>query len=98
MIIPDDGDADLLTVLSRLSSSYAELAGAFATLLSLPLTLASKRIALSSAPGNSCEWRNVGKNNRDAYLGCSHSVVAQNVPRASTGSELKSDNIARGLS
>jgi hypothetical protein len=39
MIIPKDGDADLLTVLSRLSSDYAKLAGVFTPLSSPPVTL-----------------------------------------------------------
>ena len=55
MIIPADGDADLLTVLSRLSRCYAKLAGAFIPVSSLRLRVSSNEVALSSAFGNSCE-------------------------------------------
>jgi hypothetical protein len=55
MIIPDAGDADLLTVLSRLSSCYTKLAGAFTPVSSLPLTLPSNELAVFSAFGNSLE-------------------------------------------
>lgn len=55
MIIPFDENADLLTVLSRLSSCYVKLAAASSPLLSVPLTLSRVGVALSSALGNSCE-------------------------------------------
>jgi hypothetical protein len=55
MIVPDAGDADLLTVLSRLSSCYAKLAAVFTPLSSPPFTLSAKGLAVSSAFGNSCE-------------------------------------------
>ena len=55
MIIPFNEDADLLTVLSRLSSCYVKLAARSSPLLTVPLTLSSIGIALSSALGDSCE-------------------------------------------
>ena len=55
MIISDAGDADILTVLSRLSSCYAKLVGVFTPVSSLPLTLPSNERAVSSAFGNSSE-------------------------------------------
>jgi hypothetical protein len=55
MIIPEDGDADLLTVLSRLSSCHAKLAGTSTPLSSLSVGLSSNGLSLSSAFGNSCE-------------------------------------------
>jgi hypothetical protein len=54
MIGPGDGDADLFTVLSRLASCYAKLAGVSIPLLSLPPAFSRNAIALSSAFGNSC--------------------------------------------
>ena len=55
MIVTNGEDADLLTVLSRLSSCYAKFAGAFTPLASLSLTLPGNELAVSSAFGNSSE-------------------------------------------
>ena len=56
MIITVDGDADLLRVLSRLSTCYAKFkAAASGDLSYAPLTTLNSRVALSSALGNSCE-------------------------------------------
>lgn len=49
MTIPDDGDTDLFTVLSRPSNCYAELEGGSTPLSNLPLALSSKGISLPSA-------------------------------------------------
>lgn len=55
MIISDAGDADLITVLSRLSSCYTKSAGVLSRVPILPLTLPSNELAVSSALGNSSE-------------------------------------------
>ena len=55
MIVTNAEDADMLTVLSRLSGRYAKLAGVFTPLASLSLTLPHNELAVSSAFGNSSE-------------------------------------------
>jgi len=50
-----DGEADLFTVLSRLSGSYAKLAGVPMPLANIPLRFSGNGTALVSAFGNSCE-------------------------------------------
>jgi hypothetical protein len=55
MIIHIDGEADLFSVLLRLSGTYVTLAGAAASPASVRLTTADNGIAVSSAFGNSCE-------------------------------------------
>lgn len=50
-----DGEADLFTVLSRLSGIYAGLAGLARPLANIPLRLSGNGTALVSAFGNSCE-------------------------------------------
>lgn len=55
MIIPADGDADLLIVLSRLSSCYTNLNNLVTSRSILPMTVLSAKNVLCSAIGNSCE-------------------------------------------
>ena len=55
MILHVDGEADMFTVLSRLSGSYARLAGVSMPTASIPLTISSNGISLVSAFGSSCE-------------------------------------------
>ena len=55
MIIHIDDEADLFTVLSRLSNSYARLAGLDKPPSSVLLTLSSNGNAIVSAFGSSCE-------------------------------------------
>jgi hypothetical protein len=54
MIAHIDDEAELFTVLSRLSIRYAKLAGVSALPSSVP-TFSGNGIALSSAFGSSCE-------------------------------------------